>query len=216
MASFAFINARAPERAYAATASTVNFQARLQTNGGAIVPDGSYNVQFKLYNDKSTGSALWTESYLNTAGQGLTTVNGYLTANLGSITAFSGINWDQPLWLTMNIGGTSSSGPVTWDGEMNPRLPLTAVPYAFAAGQLATTGTSDRSTLSIQAPTGTGDQNFVIQDQGGRRHLRPADPEPIRQPLHPAARRLTVAAVGEYRHRWDGDGRDGAAIAAAQ
>lgn len=150
--------------AVAATANTVNFQARLQTAAGGIVPDGNYNVQFKLYSAASGGSPLWTETYTNSNSTGLKTINGYLTVQLGSITAFSGINWDQQLWLTMNIGGTSTGTP-GWDGEMNPRLPLTAVPYAFAAGQLNTTSGSNRSSLSIQAPTG-GDQTFVIQDQG--------------------------------------------------
>jgi uncharacterized membrane protein len=30
----------------AATNSNLNFQARLQTSSGAIVPDGDYNIQF--------------------------------------------------------------------------------------------------------------------------------------------------------------------------
>jgi hypothetical protein len=68
----------------------------------------------------------------------------------------------------MNVGGTTSSGPITWDGEMNPRLKLTAVPYAMAAKnaeQIVKSNGSFLSTLSIQAPTG-GDQMFLIPDQG--------------------------------------------------
>lgn len=160
---------RAPLLANAATSSTVNFQARLQSAAGGIVPDGYYNVEFKLYSASSGGSALWTEDYLNSGSQGLKTVNGYLSANLGSLTAFTGINWDQPLWLTMNIGGTVTSGtfPSIGDGEMNPRLSLTAVPYAFSAGEIDKTAAGGRSTLSLQgSASGHGDQNFVIQDQG--------------------------------------------------
>ncbi|HSX15484.1 MAG TPA: hypothetical protein VLF40_01715 [Candidatus Saccharimonadales bacterium] len=157
-----------PEVANATTANTINFQARLQNGSGAIVPDGTYNVEFKLYGASSGGSALWTEDYLNGNSQGVTVANGYLSVNLGSITAFSGINWDQKLWLTMNIGGTAGSGtyPTIGDGEMDPRLPLTAVPYAFSAGQLQTTSGSNTSKLSIVAPTG-GNQTFQLQDQGG-------------------------------------------------
>jgi hypothetical protein len=121
----------------AATSNTINFQARLETAAGAIVPDGNYNVEFKLYSTSSGGSPLWTEDRLNSASQGIEVANGYLTANLGSITSFPGsINWDQQLWLTMNIGGTTTGTP-SWDGEMSPRLALTALPYAFRAGQLA-------------------------------------------------------------------------------
>lgn len=170
--SLVFINfIRTTGVAEAATGSTVNFQARLQSATGAIAPDGNYNVEFKLYSGSSctpsTGTGctvVWTEGYLNSNGQGLKTVNGYLSANLGSITAFSGINWDQQLWMSMNIGGTSTGTP-TWDGAMKPYLSLTAVPYAFSAGQLNTTSGANRSSLNLQAPTG-GDQNFVIQDQG--------------------------------------------------
>ncbi|MFZ1483839.1 MAG: hypothetical protein WAS36_02410, partial [Candidatus Saccharimonadales bacterium] len=45
--------------AYAATSDNLNFQARLQTSTGAIVPDGFYNVEFKLYDDQSAGTLLW-------------------------------------------------------------------------------------------------------------------------------------------------------------
>ena len=163
-----FHNTVKPGVANATTANTISFQARLQSGTGAIVPDGTYNVEFKLYGAVSGGSPLWTEDYLNGSSQGVTVANGYLSVNLGSITAFSGINWDQKLWLTMNIGGTVGSGtfPTIGDGEMDPRLPLTAVPYAFAAGQLQTTSGSNTSKLSIQAPTG-GSQTFQLQDQGG-------------------------------------------------
>jgi hypothetical protein len=154
-----------PARAAASTSNTINFQARLETAAGAIVPDGNYNVEFKLYSVATLGSAEWTEDYTYNSGPGSTDVrlrvaNGYLTANLGSITAFPGtINWNQQQWLTMNIGGTVSSGTITWDGEMSPRLQLTAVPYAFAAGTLSTTdGSGDTGTLSF----GTVTNNPVI------------------------------------------------------
>jgi hypothetical protein len=165
-ASILLLNVRHISSVHAATNNVINFQARLQSATGSIVPDGNYNIEFKIYSASSGGTALWTEDYFNNASHGLTTVNGYFSANLGSLTAFPGINWDQPLWLTMNVGGTTVGTP-SLDGEMSPRLTLTAVPYAFRAGQLATSNaaSSFNSTLSIQAPTG-GSQNFVIQDQG--------------------------------------------------
>src|SRR5829696_8527071 len=55
-------NVTQPARVEAATADTVNFQARLLNSGGAIVPDGNYHVEFKLYDVSSGGSALWTET----------------------------------------------------------------------------------------------------------------------------------------------------------
>jgi len=121
-----------PAKQAHAVNSTLNFQARLMTSGGAIVPDGNYNVEFKLYNVSTGGSALWTETRINS--DQVRVVNGYLTVNLGSVTAFPAIDWSQDLYLTMNIGGTAASP--SWDGEMSPRLKLTATPYAFNAGQL--------------------------------------------------------------------------------
>lgn len=110
-------------RAYAAASSELNFQARLMNASGAIVPDGnSYSVQFKLYDAASGGTLEWTE----TQGS-LTVKNGYLSVHLGSTSAFpSTIDWSQEQWLTMNVNA---------DGEMSPRLKLTAVPLAFRAIQ---------------------------------------------------------------------------------
>ncbi|HSW99574.1 MAG TPA: carbohydrate binding domain-containing protein, partial [Patescibacteria group bacterium] len=153
-------------RAAAATNSTINFQARLMDASGAIAPDGNYNVEFKLYNaitssgssqGSCTGDAscLWAET--RTSANTVHVANGYVTVSLGSVTSFpTTINWDQKLWLTMNIGGT---GTPTWDGEMTPRLQLTAVPYAFRAGQLATL--SGVNTASLQF-AGSFGQNTTI------------------------------------------------------
>jgi hypothetical protein len=102
----------------AATNSTINFQAKLETSSGAIAPDGNYNVEFKLYNTlTSSGSSqgsctgdascLWTET--RTGANVIHVANGYLTVNLGSVSAFpTTINWDLQLYLTMYIGGTGA------------------------------------------------------------------------------------------------------------
>ena len=170
-------------RVQAATNGTLNFQARLNNAAGGIVPDGYYNVEFKLYNVSTGGSALWTDTRYDTNGATagndyrLRVANGYLTVNLADTTvggtAFpSTINWDQDLWISMNIGGTTQTATPTWDGEMSPRLKLTSTPYAFRAGQLATFNNVSgfTSTLSIVQPT-VGNQTFQIADQaaaGGR------------------------------------------------
>jgi hypothetical protein len=157
----------------AATNNALNFQARLHSASGAIVADGYYNVEFKLYSASSGGTSLWTETWYDTNGATsgqdyrLKVKNGYLTANLGTLTAFpTTINWDQDLWMTMNIGGTSQTSP-SYDGEMDPRLKLTGIPYAFKAGQLAqyNASTGFTSSLQLQNPTG-GNQIFILPDQG--------------------------------------------------
>jgi hypothetical protein len=142
--------------------SNLNFQARLSSSTGSIVPDGYYSIQFKIYNVSTGGTALWTETYDNNTHFAVTTsqvrvVNGYLTVNLGSQTAFPNtINWDQEHWITMNINA---------DGEMNPRLKLTAVPYAFQAGQLAKTDGANRGTLGFG--TVANNPNVLLPDASG-------------------------------------------------
>ena len=171
-----YISTATPLTAQAATNNTINFQARLESASGAIVTDGNYNVEFKLYSVSSAGTAEWTEDYTYNSGPGATdarihVANGYLTVNLGSITSFpTTINWDQQQWLTMNIGGTSGTS-VTWDGEMNPRLQLTAVPYALRAGMLASSANASgyQSTLSLTQPGSgvtTGNEVFTLPDMG--------------------------------------------------
>jgi hypothetical protein len=126
--------------AIAATSNTLNFQGRLLTNSGALVADGSYNIEFKVYDSAATGASAQGVCSLNSTtddcwwieSQTVTVQNGYFSVALGSVTAFSStVPWDQELWLTMNVSS---------DGEMSPRFKLTAVPYAFRAGGLVDSG----------------------------------------------------------------------------
>src|SRR5665213_656186 len=168
--------------AVAATNTTINFQSRLQTPGGAIAPDGWCHVGYKMYSVATSGTAEWTEDYTYNNGSTSCTaaplgsgdcriqvVNGYLTADLGSLSSFPGtINWDQQQWVTMNIsnpGTFSGPGAITWDGEMSPRLQMTAVPYAFRAGQLALLTGSNTSTLGFAAQTGA--HSLLLPNEDG-------------------------------------------------
>ena len=89
-----FITCISPHKTDAVTSSTINFQARLENSSGSIANDGTYNVEFKLYNSSSSSgssqgsctgdsSCLWYEDYLVSASTGVQVVNGYLTVNLG-------------------------------------------------------------------------------------------------------------------------------------
>jgi hypothetical protein len=170
-----FMSAMAPVQA--ASSSYLNFQARLLGSNGTIVPDGTYNIDFKLYNADSTtgtvgtcsGTCLWEETRKNSNSQGVQVINGYFSVNLGSVTAFpSTINWDQQLWLTMNIGGTSTGASPTWDGEMQNNghsILLTAIPYSFIAGQLAKTSGANRGTLAFN--TVANNPNILLPDASG-------------------------------------------------
>jgi hypothetical protein len=163
-----------PAPASAATSSYLNFQSRLLSNTGNVIPDGNYNIEFKIYKSLASGASvqgtcvgggtddcLWMET--RTSGNKVRVVNGYMSVNLGSVTSFPAINWDQQLYLTMNIGGTGSPG---WDGEMSPRITMTALPYAFRAAQLAKTdGSGNVGTLSFN--TTANSPVIVLPDASG-------------------------------------------------
>lgn len=161
------------------TERTISFSARLRSANGTISPDGMYNVRFNLYSSSNGGTPIWSEAYYDTNGSaegqdGRAQVrNGYLNVRLGSRTAFgSNVNWNDSLWLTMEIGGTVQEGfiaSIPWDGEMSPRIQLGAVPYALNAGLLegraagdfvqlgqgTQTNSSNNPSISINT-TGTG------------------------------------------------------------
>ena len=155
---------------------TLSFQGRLLNSSGGIVPDGNYNMQFKLYEGGTAtggGSLKWTESHINNASHGITVKNGYFSVTLGSVTPFGNdVDWNQDtLYLSMNIGSTAAGcTPFTAcspDGEMMPMKRLTAVPYAMQAQNATTLGGMEASDLihnqnSAQQTT----SNFWISGTG--------------------------------------------------
>lgn len=142
-----------PVAAVAGTNEQINFQGRLFNAQGAVVPDGFYNIQFKIYQDgdgqsvgNTTGSPAgtleWTESFLNVNSQGVQVKNGYMSVELGSVNPFGNqVDWNQDtLWISMNIGNTNPTcasfavcGP---DGEMTPMKRLSSSVYAMNANKL--------------------------------------------------------------------------------
>lgn len=160
--SFALFDGQSQKPAVAATGinQQLNYQARLLDQYGAVVADGLYNIEFKIYQDGNgcvsggsspcSGTLKWTESRIQT--NRVTVKNGYFSVNLGSVTAFgTSIDWDQDtLWLSINVGGTANTPTPTWDGEMTPFRRMAAVPYAMNANQL---GGLDASAFVKLAPT---------------------------------------------------------------
>lgn len=122
----------------------MNFQGRLLNQSGGLVPDGTYNIQFKIYQDTSH---VWTETYVNAnSGSGIAVKNGYFSAKLGSITAFgNSVDWSRDdLYLSINVAGkandctTFGTSPCVADGEMTPRTHIDAVPIAVYAKNAGT------------------------------------------------------------------------------
>ena len=127
-------------KAQAGINQQINYQGKLTNSLNAVVPNGSYNIRFKLYTTRTGGAPIWTETWCNTsdcAGTGIgtddriTISNGLFSTMLGSTTALTGIDFNQTLYLGVEIGG--SGAVASWDGEMSPRKILGAVPAAFVA-----------------------------------------------------------------------------------
>lgn len=149
----------------------INFQGRLLTASGATVPDGYYNLEFKIYQD-GTGSTAgnpggtlkWTESWLNQGGNGVMVKNGYMSVQLGALSPLSSVDWNQDtLWLSINVGNTNATctpfASCAGDGEMLPMKRLASTPYAMNAGML---GGKDASGF-IQNTTTPQTANIAIQ-----------------------------------------------------
>lgn len=157
----------------------INFQGRLLNGQGAVVPDGFYNIQFKVYQDgdgqtagNTTGSPVgtlkWTENYLNVNGQGVRVVNGFVSVQLGAVNPFgSNVDWNQDtLWLSMNIANTNPSCAsfvaCSPDGEMVPMKRLSSSVYALNSGMLGGLTSSD----FIQNTTSPQTANFNVTGNG--------------------------------------------------
>jgi len=96
----------------------IDYQGVLKTSGGAIVPNGDYQLTFKIYNDPTGGSALWTEV------QTVAVANGIFSAHLGSVTPITTVPFNRIHFLGITIES---------DPELSPRTLLTPSPYSFMA-----------------------------------------------------------------------------------
>lgn len=152
----------------------MNYQARLLDSTGAIVPDGNYNIRFKVYQDGAGtaagnpgGTLKWTELWQNTSSQGVQVKNGYFSVQLGTYCGMTtagtcqgnsnaGVDFNQDtLWLSIDVGGTSTGPSPTYDGEMLPMRRLGSSPYAINSYQLG--GLTAGQFLQLAPATVQGD-----------------------------------------------------------
>ncbi len=166
---------------FAATNPTINFQGRLLNAQGAVVPDGYYNMEFKIYQGGTGtsvgnpgGTLVWTEDWTNAAGYGVKVQNGYMSVELGTVNPFgTQVDWNQStLWLSMNIGGTSTTcTPIancSLDGEMVPMKRLSSSPYAMNSNALGGMTAAQFLQLAqgVQVESGTNTDSVSINKTG--------------------------------------------------
>ena len=140
----------------------INYQGKLTNSSGVAVPNGTYNMRFWLLTSPSiaTTSAVWTESLISTQTK-VQLTNGLFSVMLGSSTPLTSVNFNQTLYLGVEIGGTSTPA---WDGEMSPRKILGTVPAAFVANY-ATVASLASSSDNALALGGVASTSFLRSDQ---------------------------------------------------
>ena len=106
----------------------INYQGMLMGSNGQPVPDGNYNITFRLYED--TNNLLWTEVHNQVSIGG-----GLFQTILGTVTPLS-IPFDKPYFLGIQVGS---------DPELQPRMMLTSSAYSFRAEE----ATASRAFLPI-------------------------------------------------------------------
>lgn len=157
----------------------MNFQGRLTNTAGNVMPDGVYNMKFRLFTVSTSGASVWSEDRLVSAGNGVTITNGLFSVKLGDVTPipatlFASGNLFFEIELPTPATATTSGAPTWTEGPMSPRNQLSTSAYAFnsetldgldsaaflqAAGNNTLTGTNLFQTTNAAA--------VKIQNAGG-------------------------------------------------
>jgi hypothetical protein len=124
-------------QAKALVPATLSYQGLLEDASGVLVPDGTYSLTFRLYNQAGGGTALWSET------QSLPVSGGVFSAVLGSVTSIT-LPFDVQYWISLQV----ASNP-----EL-PRVVLTSAPYAL------------RASVAESLVGGSGDVTAVYADNG--------------------------------------------------
>lgn len=153
--------ALAEEKATPGIPPTMSYQGLLTDLAGDPISDGFHSLTVRIYNDIVGGDRLWEET-LN-----VQVVNGVFSAILGQILPLTIVDFNQFLWLGLEVDA---------EGESSPRIFLTSTPYSFIAGDLAD-GVAVRSLNGlvdeVNLIAGSGmtvtpsGQNIILSSTGG-------------------------------------------------
>ncbi|MBI4136346.1 MAG: hypothetical protein HY481_02265 [Candidatus Vogelbacteria bacterium] len=122
-------------RSFAAPNLQINYQGKLTNSSSVAVSDGSYSIVFSLYAAATGGTAIWTET------QSVSVTSGLFSVMLGTTTSLANVNFDQTLYLGVNVAA---------DGEMTPRKVLGVAPATFLA--TAVRGATTTSSFGTTTP----------------------------------------------------------------
>ncbi len=130
----------------------MNFQGRITDTSSAIVPDGTYNMRFRIYSAASGGTLQWSENRLRSASQGVNISNGTFSVQLGDVTSLPATLFQQTdLYFEVELPtpGTATSTSPSWtEGPMTPRNKLATSAYAFNSDLLDGKDSTDFAILA--------------------------------------------------------------------
>lgn len=137
--------------AWADVPRVMNYQGRLAKPDGSIL-EGAHTLSFRIYDAEAGGSKLWEEQHpIELAVQD----NGIFSVILGSLNAFGALDFNQSLWMSLEVDQ---------GGEMTPRMRLTAVGYALNADTLD--GVDSAQLLRAPSTAGLDGQVLSTDDDG--------------------------------------------------
>ena len=117
---------------YASVPPMISYQGKLMQPSGAAVPDGTYSMQFAIYDVPTGGTALWSETNPSVAVKG-----GLFSVLLGSVVNLpSNIFDNQSRFFGVKVGS---------DPEMTPRQQIASSAFAFRS---AVAGTVDDGAIT--------------------------------------------------------------------
>lgn len=134
----------------------INYQGKLTDHAGDPVQDGSYSLTFKIYDDSTGGSPLWSETQ-----SGVMVTNGIFSIVLGDTTPIN-LSFDADYWLEVMVGAET----------ITPRRQLTSVGYSFRAQK------ADTAEYAIDAPLPPHDHNDMYYTEA---ELNTSDGNPPNQ-----------------------------------
>lgn len=124
----------------------INYQGYLTDSAGVPVPDGTYNLVFRIWDAETGGSQLWSEDH-----PAVDVTNGLFNIILGNVSPLT-LPFDSDYWLGIGIEG---------EPEL-PRIQLTSVGYSYRANMADDASHATYADTASWALGSGGDDDWVI------------------------------------------------------
>jgi len=125
----------------------LSYQGRLTDSLGHPVPDGTYQLTFRLYTQETGGNPFWSET------RNLEVQGGIFSTLLGLVTPLNEVPDDGNLYLSVQVGTCA---------ELTPRLRIVSAAYAFTANRADTANYALSTSLEIPKTWVRGEPDSVL------------------------------------------------------